>query len=165
VDIVKVVQSDPHLFEMVGALQSPGCFSGRLHRGKEQRDQDPNDRDYDQQFNQREPRPPSERTHRQSQSVTTSRGGFAPNNVKLSHPNIPLGQIPLFESLGHPLCGNLPTHCVLSHDSRSASIRLGRACSKPGIGPPEGEEPDRRQCLPLIRFEHKVLAGVLGGIG
>ena len=48
-----IVQCQPDLLQVVLALDPPGCLTGLLHRGKQESDQDGNDRDHDQEFNQR----------------------------------------------------------------------------------------------------------------
>jgi hypothetical protein len=45
-----VVEGQGELLHVVGALTSPGGFPGGLHRGQQQRDQNPDDRDHDQQL-------------------------------------------------------------------------------------------------------------------
>jgi hypothetical protein len=47
-----IQQREPHLLQLVHTLRAPGRFTGRLHRGEQQRHQDPDDRDDDQQFNE-----------------------------------------------------------------------------------------------------------------
>jgi hypothetical protein len=51
--VVIVVAGQRKLLEVVDALGAPGRFAGRLHGWQQQRDQDADDRDYDQQLNQR----------------------------------------------------------------------------------------------------------------
>ena len=46
-----------HCFEMVEALAAAGRFPRRLDGRQQQRDQDPDDRNHNQQFNQREAAP------------------------------------------------------------------------------------------------------------
>ena len=50
--VVKVVNRQTDLFQMVAALYPPSRFTGRLHRGQEQCDEDRYDGDDHQQFNQ-----------------------------------------------------------------------------------------------------------------
>ena len=44
------VQSEGQLFEIVGALDPPGCLAHRLDRGQEQADEHRDDRDDNQQL-------------------------------------------------------------------------------------------------------------------
>ena len=48
VGCVVIVEGAADLFEIVGALNAAGGFAGRLHGGKQQCDQDGNNRDDDQ---------------------------------------------------------------------------------------------------------------------
>jgi hypothetical protein len=48
---VVIVKRQSDLLQVVGALGSPGGFAGRLHRGKQQGDQNADNRDDDQQLN------------------------------------------------------------------------------------------------------------------
>ena len=52
--IMKIVQCQDNLLEIVPALGSSGRFAGLLNRRKEQRDKNGDNRDDHQQFNQRE---------------------------------------------------------------------------------------------------------------
>jgi hypothetical protein len=52
VHILKIVESQPNLLEVVAALTSPCGFAGRLDRRQKQRDQNPDDRDDHQEFDQ-----------------------------------------------------------------------------------------------------------------
>ena len=53
-DVVKVVQGDADLFEVVAALHSSSGFSCGLHGGQEQCDEHSDDGDDDEQFDERE---------------------------------------------------------------------------------------------------------------
>jgi hypothetical protein len=68
-----VVQGQGELLQMIDALAPPGGFSGGLHRGQQQRDQNPDNRDHDQQFHQGKTSFPAERLH--EFSVTKSKKG------------------------------------------------------------------------------------------
>jgi hypothetical protein len=48
-----IMSAQPHLLEMVRALQSPRRFPRRLHRRQEERDQNANDGDHHQEFHER----------------------------------------------------------------------------------------------------------------
>ena len=48
-----IVQPNPHLSKVIGALGPPRSFSSRLHGRQEQRDEDGNDRDHHQKLNER----------------------------------------------------------------------------------------------------------------
>ena len=52
--LVIIVQRQPDLLQVVGALHPPRGVARRLHRGQEQRDQDPDDRHDRQQLDQGE---------------------------------------------------------------------------------------------------------------
>ena len=57
-DVVRrqvVVDAEPHLLEVVGALRTPGRLARRLDGGQEQGDQDGDDRNHHQQLDEREP--------------------------------------------------------------------------------------------------------------
>ena len=51
--IVIVVQSQPHLLQIVFTLTAAGRLAGLLNRRQQQRYKDGDDGDHDQQFNQR----------------------------------------------------------------------------------------------------------------
>ena len=50
--VMKKVQREAQLPEVIFALQHPRRLAGRLHRRQQQRDQNANDRDHHQQLNQ-----------------------------------------------------------------------------------------------------------------
>jgi hypothetical protein len=52
--IVVIVHRQPELLQVVLALRPARGLAGLLHGGKQQRDQDRDDRDHDEQFDQRE---------------------------------------------------------------------------------------------------------------
>jgi hypothetical protein len=52
---VVIVDCQPDLLEVVGALSTTSCLTGGLHGGEQERDQNGNDGDDDEQFNKREP--------------------------------------------------------------------------------------------------------------
>ncbi len=54
VGVFVVQPGQPHLLEVVAALGSPRGLACRLHRRQQQRDEDPDDRDHDEQFDERE---------------------------------------------------------------------------------------------------------------
>ena len=54
---VVVVQGEPDLFEIVGALNPPRRLARSLDGRQEQRDQDRDDRDHDQQLDECKPQP------------------------------------------------------------------------------------------------------------
>jgi hypothetical protein len=60
---VEVVQRQPELLEVVGALGACRGPANLLHGGQQQPDQDRDDRDHDQQFDQREATPRAEPGH------------------------------------------------------------------------------------------------------
>ena len=53
-----VVERQPDLLQVVGAVQAAGGFAGRLHRRQQQPDQNADDRDDHEQFDQRECKSP-----------------------------------------------------------------------------------------------------------
>jgi hypothetical protein len=61
--VVVVVKAQRELLQMVGTLAPPGSFPGGLHRGQQQRDQNPDDCNHDQQFHQRETSFTAEQSH------------------------------------------------------------------------------------------------------
>ena len=52
--IVEIDRCQSNLPQIVEAVGSPRRFANTLHRGQQHRDQDPNDRNHDQEFNKRE---------------------------------------------------------------------------------------------------------------
>ena len=53
VNIVEKLKGQTNLLEIVVAFRPPRRFARRLYGGQQERDQDSDDRDYDQQFDQR----------------------------------------------------------------------------------------------------------------
>jgi hypothetical protein len=62
-DVVIVVHGNAELLQVVAALRPAGRFAGGLDGGKQQGDEDRDNRDYHQQLNQRKTSP--SRSHKQ----------------------------------------------------------------------------------------------------
>jgi hypothetical protein len=58
---VKVQQREPHLLDIVAALQAAGGIAGGVNRRKQKCDQNPNDHDNDKQLDECESAPQSRR--------------------------------------------------------------------------------------------------------
>lgn len=73
--VMVILQSNTVLLEIVAALTSPRRFSRRLDGGQQQRDENANDRDYDEQFHKGKPDSSSA-----TEPVRHSRHSLTPHN-------------------------------------------------------------------------------------